>query len=295
MNERSGLVTAVVGVAAAFAVVAVVVIGAAAGAVFGWMGSSGSTPPSSMVGMSDPLVPSVYEPMFRAAAERFGIPEALLLGVAAQESSFDPNAESSAGAMGMMQMLPATFQEWAARAGFPANAGPTDPSVEIPVAAAMLAADGATANPAAALGAYNHDSADVAMVLRRTADYAAWLGGPRPTGRPPATGWPWGECTWYVAAQRSEMGAPVTWSGDAWEWIANAQAQGVQLTTMPRRGEIVVYARGHGYDASAGHVAIVTAITDTSYTVSEANVKGLGVVDSRTIAWPDDHVEGFVP
>lgn len=107
-------------------------------------------------------------------------------------------------------------------------------------------------------------------------------------------GWPWGQCTWYVALRRAQMGEPVTWGGNAWEWLANADAQGKPTTSMPLPGEIVVYRRGGPYDPLDGHVALVVAITPTSYTVSEANYYGLGVIDTRSIAWPDPHVAGFI-
>jgi len=107
-------------------------------------------------------------------------------------------------------------------------------------------------------------------------------------------GWPWGQCTWYVALRRAQMDEPVTWGGNAWEWLANAEAQGKPTTSMPLPGEIVVYRRGGPYDPLDGHVALVVAITPTSYTVSEANYYGLGVIDTRSIAWPDPHVAGFI-
>jgi hypothetical protein len=47
------------------------------------------------------------------------------------------------------------------------------------------------------------------------------------------------------------------------------------------------WAAGAGYDARDGHVAVVTAVTPTSYTVSEMNYLGEGVVDARTVPWPD--------
>jgi surface antigen len=107
-------------------------------------------------------------------------------------------------------------------------------------------------------------------------------------------GWPWGQCTWYVALRRAQMGEPVTWGGNAWEWLAKAEAQGKPTTSMPLPGEIVVYRRGGPYDPLDGHVALVVAITPTTYTVSEANYYGLGVIDTRSIAWPDPHVAGFI-
>lgn len=108
------------------------------------------------------------------------------------------------------------------------------------------------------------------------------------------TGWPWGQCTWYVALRRAEMGEPVTWGGDAWQWLAHAEAQGKPTSSLPLPGAIVVYRRGGPYDPLDGHVALVVAITPTSYTVSEANYYGLGVIDTRSIAWPDPHVAGFI-
>jgi hypothetical protein len=52
------------------------------------------------------------------------------------------------------------------------------------------------------------------------------------------TGWPWGQCTWYVALRRVEIGEPVTWSGDAWQWLENAAAQGVAERVTPARARL---------------------------------------------------------
>jgi surface antigen len=90
------------------------------------------------------------------------------------------------------------------------------------------------------------------------------------------------------------MGVPVTWGGDAWEWLANAAAEGKLTSSAPLPGEIVVYRRGGPYDPRYGHVALVIAVSPTSYTVSEANYYGLGVIDERSIPWPDPHVAGFI-
>jgi peptidoglycan DL-endopeptidase CwlO len=114
------------------------------------------------------------------------------------------------------------------------------------------------------------------------------------SGQSNESGWPWGQCTWFVALRRAEMGEPVTWGGDAWEWLANAEAQGKPTSSAPLPGEIVVYRRGGPYDPRYGHVALVVAVSPTGYTVSEANYSGLGVIDMRSIAWPDPHVAGFI-
>lgn len=109
-----------------------------------------------------------------------------------------------------------------------------------------------------------------------------------------AASWPWGQCTWFVALQRAQMGEPVTWGGDAWQWLANAAAQGYETAPAPLPGEIVVYRRGGEYDPRYGHVALVIAVGAAAYTVAEANYHGLGVIDTRSIAWPDSQVAGFI-
>ena len=68
--------------------------------------------PTTMIGESaggDPSDPaSQFRPLFRAAAEKYGVPADLLEAVARQESQFDPAAVSPAGAQGLMQLMPAT-------------------------------------------------------------------------------------------------------------------------------------------------------------------------------------------
>ena len=133
-------------------------------------GSAGST-------VSVKVPPSYLMPIFAQAAARFGVPEALLLAVADEESGFNPLARSPDGAEGIMQMMPSTFEAWAPAAGFSPGADPFNPSVEIPVATAMLGADGAASgNIAAALYSYNHSAVYVAVVEALEQQYQAWLG-----------------------------------------------------------------------------------------------------------------------
>jgi surface antigen len=100
---------------------------------------------------------------------------------------------------------------------------------------------------------------------------------------------PFGQCTWWAAYSRR-----VSWWGDAGNWLANAAAQGVPTSSVPSVAAIVVYRPGPAYSVH-GHVAIVIAIQPAAYTVSEMNFIGEGLVDTRTVSWPDPNVSGFIP
>ncbi len=54
---------------------------------------------------------SEYEPLIARYAAQYNVPEAFVLAVAETESHFRPDAVSSAGARGLMQITPQTF-EW---------------------------------------------------------------------------------------------------------------------------------------------------------------------------------------
>jgi soluble lytic murein transglycosylase-like protein len=51
---------------------------------------------------------SAYAPLIDQAAARNGLDPAVLYGLIQQESGFDPNATSSAGALGLTQLMPST-------------------------------------------------------------------------------------------------------------------------------------------------------------------------------------------
>ncbi len=52
--------------------------------------------------------PAAYQKLFLAAEEKYGVPADLLAAVAKQESDFNPRVVSSAGARGLMQLMPGT-------------------------------------------------------------------------------------------------------------------------------------------------------------------------------------------
>ncbi|WP_054956643.1 lytic transglycosylase domain-containing protein [Paenibacillus dakarensis] len=55
-----------------------------------------------------PEVKSTFEELITAAGEKYGIPTSLIKAVIDTESSFNPNAVSSAGAKGLMQLMDGT-------------------------------------------------------------------------------------------------------------------------------------------------------------------------------------------
>lgn len=63
--------------------------------------------------------PLAFMPEITAAAEAQGLDPSLALGVIRQESAFSPDARSPAGALGLMQLLPATARRVAANLGHP--------------------------------------------------------------------------------------------------------------------------------------------------------------------------------
>lgn len=93
-----------------------------------------------------------------------------------------------------------------------------------------------------------------------------------------------GQCTWYVANMRN-----IPWMGNAIEWWPNARAAGFAEGQTPQVGAIMVTSES-GY----GHVALVTAVNGSSWTVTEMNYNGPFVVDSRTISPGQTPVVGFI-
>lgn len=54
------------------------------------------------------VVPASLEPIFKKAAETYGVDEGILIAMAKQESNFHTDSTSSSGAMGVLQLMPET-------------------------------------------------------------------------------------------------------------------------------------------------------------------------------------------
>lgn len=94
-------------------------------------GATAQTPPVARPSAADPYAAHIAE-----AAQRYGIPERWIRAVLRAESAGDVRAISSAGALGLMQVMPDT---WAAlRARYRLGRDPYDPHDNIMAGAAYL-------------------------------------------------------------------------------------------------------------------------------------------------------------
>jgi soluble lytic murein transglycosylase len=88
----------------------------------------------------DLLYPRPFDEEVRRAAASTRLPPSLIYAIIRQESLYRADAASSAGALGLMQLLPATAQSTARRAGLPAPSRTAllQPAVNVPLGSAYL-------------------------------------------------------------------------------------------------------------------------------------------------------------
>lgn len=117
--------------------------------------------------------PLAYADSFNTTATELSLSPHLLFAVARQESAFMHDVRSSAGAMGLMQLMPATARETATRAGMSiTNQDLLTPAINIALGSRYLAQllrdfDG---NRILAAAAYNAGPNRVRQWLRQTSD-----------------------------------------------------------------------------------------------------------------------------
>lgn len=115
-----------------------------------------STGKSSSATTADSMKKTKYDAIFKKAAKKYGVSESLLKAVAKAESNFNPNDVSSAGAIGVMQLMPSTAKDLGVK-------NPYDPEQNIMGAAKLIAAhlEKFNGNVRYALAAYNAGSGAV--------------------------------------------------------------------------------------------------------------------------------------
>ena len=194
-------------------VMAVVVIAAAAGGLVSLVFAGSPLLSSDILPSSQAVsaIPAAYLQTFEAAAATCpGLPWTVLAGIGRVETDFGADTQtSSAGAVGPMQFLAATFAAYDTPVppGGASPPSPFDPTDAIYAAARDLCANGAQdgTDIPGAIYAYNHSQAYVAEILSYAASYAA----PAPTASAPSPAA--SEAVSYALAQ---IGTPYRWGGE---------------------------------------------------------------------------------
>lgn len=116
--------------------------------------------------------PLAYSDLFASAATQLDVSQQLLFAIARQESAFMHDVRSSAGALGLMQLMPATGRETATRAGMRINNDQDllRPEINIALGSRYLAQllEDFNGNRAVAAAAYNAGPGRVRQWLRQT-------------------------------------------------------------------------------------------------------------------------------
>jgi Transglycosylase SLT domain len=132
-----------------------------------------STPGAAPIGVPNFFIdsfriPPFLLPIYQAAGIQYDVPWQVLAAINEIETDYGLNLSvSSAGAVGWMQFMPATWKEWGVDANGDGVADPYNPVDAIFTAARYLHAAGASKNLSQAIFAYNHADWYVQSVLLR--------------------------------------------------------------------------------------------------------------------------------
>lgn len=94
-----------------------------------------------------------------------------------------------------------------------------------------------------------------------------------------------GNCTWWAYERRRQMGIGTpSYLGNGGQWYYTAQQYGLRVDHTPQVGAALSFLPGQaGASATYGHVAVVESVSGSTIVISEMNVRGLGVVSTRTL------------
>jgi murein DD-endopeptidase MepM/ murein hydrolase activator NlpD len=133
-----------------------------------------------VIGSGD-FPPSYLVPIYKAAGQRYDIPWQILAAINAVETDYGRNLSvSSAGAIGWMQFMPATWSKYAVSVDGTSKPNPYNPRDAIFAAARLLAANGGTHDIRGAVFAYNHASWYVDAVIWRGQVISDWAAKDQP-------------------------------------------------------------------------------------------------------------------
>jgi murein DD-endopeptidase MepM/ murein hydrolase activator NlpD len=136
-----------------------------------------------VIGNGD-LPPSNLIPIYKAAGRAYHIPWQVLAAINGIETDYGRNLNvSSAGAIGWMQFMPATWSEYAVAVAGKGKPNPYDPRAAIFAAAHLLAANGGAQHLRQAIFAYNHASWYVDAVIWREQLITDWAAKNQRTGK----------------------------------------------------------------------------------------------------------------
>ena len=99
-------------------------------------------------------------------------------------------------------------------------------------------------------------------------------------GTAQASSFPYGQCTYWAAQMRPDIGRSI--SGNAWYWSTAAADAGFNVNGVPGVGAIAVFQPGVEGAYGAGHVAYVTSVGGNGwFQVSEMDYPYFGRVTYR--------------
>lgn len=117
--------------------------------------------------------PAFLLPIFEAASAQYNVSWQILAAINEAETNWGRNTgPSSAGAVGWMQFMPATWAQWGVDANGDGVKNPHDPVDAIFAAARYLKAAGSTRDMGAAVWAYNHAGWYVEKIISRALEFA---------------------------------------------------------------------------------------------------------------------------
>jgi murein DD-endopeptidase MepM/ murein hydrolase activator NlpD len=121
-------------------------------------------------------IPEEYLPVFLRAQEKYGVSWAVLAAICRVETEFGKNvAVSEAGAIGLMQFMPATFEQYKQDGDSDGVYDPHNPRDAIYSAANMLKAGGFSMDPRGAIFNYNHANWYVNKIMDFAAQYSSMV------------------------------------------------------------------------------------------------------------------------